>query len=185
MFFSRDFVGWHKNKVFVKYVSWKRRRHCFDTIMFWPDAWVSDGSPSWVEISKWFHSTIVWRHSCSFVHPFRPLKNVYVCYCAFCIFDTYVFCICDTYVFCNSEFFNKHSFVTPDLLLVLFSVQQFKQLHLFVFAFCDICFALVKYGFCIWVHLVTSDLLLIHFSLQRFQAEKWWFDEKPQRPCAR
>ena len=90
-----------------------------------------------------------------------------MCYCAFCIFDTYVFCICDTYVFCNSEFFNKHSFVTPDLLLVLFSVQQFKQLHLFVFAFCDICFALVKYGFCIWVHLVTSDLLLIHFSLQR------------------
>ena len=96
--------------------------------IFWPDAWVSDVSPSWVEISKWFHSTIVWRHSCGCVHRFQPLK-IHTCVIVYCVFVTYVFCIC--------EYFNKQSFVTSDLLLMLLSVQQ-------------------------------------------FQAEKRWFDEKPQ-----
>ena len=91
-------------------------------------------------MSEWWLSLLSWNLKVVSLHycvtsqlrlcaPISTTKNTYLCYCVLCICDIYVFCIC--------EYFNKHSLVTSDLLLMLLSVQQ-------------------------------------------FQAEKWWFDEKPQ-----
>ena len=127
---------------FVKYVSRRRWWH----YMLSPALWTFRHHKSIYSniltrcMSEWCFSLLSWNLKVVSLHycvtsqlrlcaPILTTKNIYLCYCVLCICDIYVFCIC--------EYFNKHSFVTSDLLLMLLSVQQ-------------------------------------------FQAEKWWFDEKPQ-----
>ena len=142
MFFFVWLVGWHKNKVFGKYISRKRWRHCSLS----PTMWTCGHYKSiYFNIltrcmSEWCFSLLSWNLKVVSLYycvtsqlrlcaPISTTENIYLSYCVLCICDIYVFCIC--------EYFNKHSFVTSDPLLMLLSVQQ-------------------------------------------FQAEKWWFDEKPQ-----
>ena len=136
-----DFVGWHKNKVHICEICFPRKK-----LRNSPTMWTRGHHRSiYFNIltrcmSEWWLSLLSWNLKVVSLHycvtsqlrlcaPISTTKNTYLCYCVLCICDIYVFCIC--------EYFNKHSFVTSDPLLMLLSVQQ-------------------------------------------FQAEKWWFDEKPQ-----